>query len=82
MKRIVKRNNENANLKTLNHLITIDYVLALKSDNFAASKKTNSIVFVLVLNRKIITVKKKIKNFMLLYFNSRGHCIFRLPVSP
>lgn len=59
MKRIVKRNNENANLKTLNHLITIDYVLALKSDNFAASKKTNSIVFVLVLNRKIITVKKK-----------------------
>ena len=42
MKRIVKRNNENANLKIRNYFITIDYVLP-KAINLATSKKTNSI---------------------------------------
>lgn len=82
IKIIVKRNNENASLKIQNHLITIDYVLPKAITWLRRRKRIQSIVFVHVLNRKIIIVKTKFNNSMLLYCNSRGQYIFRLPVSP
>lgn len=58
IKIIVKRNNENASLKIQNHLITIDNVLSKAITWLRRRKRIQSIVFVHVLNRKIIIVKQ------------------------
>lgn len=58
MKRIVKRNNESSNLEILNLLITIDYVLPKAITWLRRRQRIQSIVFVHVLNRNIIIVKR------------------------
>lgn len=57
IKIIVKRNNENASLKIQNQLNTIDYVLPKAITWLRQRKRIHSIVFVHVLNRKIIILK-------------------------
>ena len=55
---IVKRNNESANLEILNLLITIDYVLPKAITWLRRRQRIQSTVFVHVLNRSIIIVKR------------------------